>query len=70
MTGEHHFNEVIFEDVEVSDDMIVGSLGDGWKQSLAELAFERSGPERFLSTYPLLQELVLQLENSPINMQK
>ncbi|MBI0579232.1 acyl-CoA dehydrogenase family protein [Neobacillus cucumis] len=64
MTGEHHFNEVIFEDVEVSDDMIVGSLGAGWKQSLAELAFERSGPERFLSTYPLLQELVLQLENS------
>jgi alkylation response protein AidB-like acyl-CoA dehydrogenase len=65
MTGEHHFNEVIFEDVEVSEDMIVGNLGDGWKQSMAELAYERSGPERILSTYPLLQELLLTIENSP-----
>lgn len=65
MTGEHHFNEVIFEDVEISEDMLVGNLGDGWKQSMAELAYERSGPERILSTYPLLQELLLTIENSP-----
>ncbi|QQK81946.1 acyl-CoA dehydrogenase family protein [Salicibibacter cibi] len=58
MTGEHHFNEVIFEDVEISEDMIVGEVGNGWKQSMAELAYERSGPERFLSTYPLLSELI------------
>jgi alkylation response protein AidB-like acyl-CoA dehydrogenase len=64
MTGEHHFNEVIFEDVEVSEEMVVGKLGEGWKQSMAELAFERSGPERILSTYPLLQELLVQLEDS------
>jgi hypothetical protein len=64
MTGEHHFNEVIMEDVEVPDDMVVGIAGNGWKQSLAELAYERSGPERFMSTYPLLAELVRQLANS------
>lgn len=58
MTGEHHFNEVIFEDVKVSDDMVVGEIGNGWKQSMTELAYERSGPERFLSTFPLLVELV------------
>jgi alkylation response protein AidB-like acyl-CoA dehydrogenase len=64
MTGEHHFNEVFFEDVEVTEDMFVGTLGQGWKQSMAELAYERSGPERFLSTYPLLQELLHELGNS------
>ncbi len=58
MTGEHHFNEVIFEDVFMPDEMLVGQVGNGWKQSMAELAYERSGPERFLSTFPLLEELV------------
>jgi hypothetical protein len=62
MTGEHHFNEVIFEDVEVEEDMVVGTIGEGWKQSMEELAFERSGPERILSTYPLLEELINQLQ--------
>jgi hypothetical protein len=64
MTGEHHFNEVIMEDVEVSEDMIIGEEGEGWKQSMAELAYERSGPERFMSTYPLLEELVRRLSGS------
>jgi hypothetical protein len=62
MTGEHHFNEVVFEDVFVSDEMLVGQVGSGWKQGMAELAFERSGPERFLSTFPLLEELVKTLQ--------
>jgi alkylation response protein AidB-like acyl-CoA dehydrogenase len=64
MTGEHHFNEVIMEDVEITEDMIIGEAGQGWKQSLAELAYERSGPERIMSTYPLLAELVKQLSNT------
>jgi hypothetical protein len=58
MTGEHHFNEVIFEDVFIPDEMLVGQVGNGWKQGMTELAYERSGPERFLSTFPLLEELV------------
>ncbi|RFU66040.1 acyl-CoA dehydrogenase [Peribacillus glennii] len=58
MTGEHHFNEVLFEDVFVPVNMLVGQEGNGWKQGMAELAYERSGPERFLSTFPLLEELV------------
>ncbi len=57
MTGEHHFNEVFFEDVFVPDEMAVGVIGNGWAQGMAELAYERSGPERILSTYPLLNEL-------------
>jgi acyl-CoA dehydrogenase len=55
LTGAHHFNEVVLEDVFVPDDMVLGEIGNGWHQVTSELAFERSGPERFLSTYPLLR---------------
>jgi len=57
MDGRHHFNEVLLDDVFVADDMVFGAIGDGWQQVTSELAFERSGPERFLSTFPLLAEL-------------
>ena len=56
LDGGHHFNEVVFEDVVVPRDMLLGEEGAGWHQVTAELAFERSGPERFLSTYPLVAE--------------
>lgn len=58
LTGEHHFNEMVLDDVEVPDDMVLGEVGNGWHQVTSELAFERSGPERFLSTFPLFVELV------------
>lgn len=54
MNGAHHFNEVIFDGAFVPDDMVFGEIGEGWKQVTSELAFERSGPERFLSTFMLL----------------
>ena len=54
MNGAHHFNEVVFDDAFVPDAMIFGEIGDGWTQVTSELAFERSGPERFLSTFPVL----------------
>ncbi|WP_234412627.1 acyl-CoA dehydrogenase family protein [Nocardioides sediminis] len=54
MNGAHHFNEVVLEDVFVPEGHLVGTEGNGWRQVTAELAFERSGPERYLSTYPLL----------------
>jgi acyl-CoA dehydrogenase len=58
MSGEHHFNEVTFDEVFVSDDNVLGEIGAGWHQVTAELSFERSGPERILSTAPLLTALV------------
>ncbi|MBN6886571.1 acyl-CoA dehydrogenase-like protein [Cytobacillus horneckiae] len=58
LTGQHHFNEVFFENVFVPDNRLIGIEGNGWKQGMAELAYERSGPERILSTYPLLDELI------------
>ncbi|HEY1517959.1 MAG TPA: acyl-CoA dehydrogenase family protein [Solirubrobacteraceae bacterium] len=58
ITGEHHFNEVIFEDARVPGEMVLGEPGDGWRLVTAELSLERSGPERFLSTFPLFAALV------------
>ncbi|GAA4078535.1 acyl-CoA dehydrogenase family protein [Nocardioides kongjuensis] len=49
--GSHHFNEVVLDDVEVSDTDVLGEVGQGWRQVTSELKFERSGPERFLSTF-------------------
>ncbi|MBI3214853.1 MAG: acyl-CoA dehydrogenase family protein [Mycobacterium sp.] len=54
MDGAHHFNETTFADVFVPDADVLGEIGDGWHQVTAELSFERSGPERILSTAPLL----------------
>jgi len=54
MGGEHHFNEVTFDDVFVPDADVLGSVGDGWRQVTSELGFERSGPERILSTVTLV----------------
>ena len=61
MTGEHHFNEVVFDGVFVPDGQVVGTIGDGWAQVTSELAYERSGPERLLSTFVLLDTLVGEL---------
>ena len=58
LSGAHHFNEVVFQDAFVPEDMRVGEEGAGWKQVGAELAFERSGPERYLSCLALLVELI------------
>jgi alkylation response protein AidB-like acyl-CoA dehydrogenase len=55
--GEEHFGEVHLQDVFVSDAMVVGELGNGWAQVNAELAYERSGPERYLSSYRVFEEL-------------
>ena len=61
LTGQHHFNEVVLDRVFVPDDMVLGEVGRVWHQVTSELAFERSGPERFLSTFPLLAALVGEL---------
>lgn len=57
MSGEAHFNELHFNDVIVSQSDVVGEVGSGWVQILEQLDYERTGPERVLSTYPLFEEL-------------
>ena len=65
LAGKHHFNEVNFTDAFVPDDARVGNEGDGWKQVTAELGYERSGPERYLSSIALIRELVREVAARP-----
>ncbi|MEL0251729.1 MAG: acyl-CoA dehydrogenase family protein [Novosphingobium sp.] len=61
LTGDAHFAEVFFENVELGEDALVGQEGEGWKQVVAELAFERSGPERIYSSAVLLDAWIRHL---------
>src|SRR5437773_890615 len=65
LAGSHHFNMVVLEDVFVPEDMRVGEEGAGWKQVTTELAFERSGPERYLSSLALVLELIRHAAKDP-----
>ena len=58
LTGESHFNEVFLDDVFVPEAMLIGAEGDGWSQVGAELAYERSGPERYLSSMRVFLEFL------------
>ncbi|GAA0334443.1 acyl-CoA dehydrogenase family protein [Sphingomonas oligophenolica] len=58
LSGAEHFNEVLFDDVRLGPDALIGREGNGWEQVMAELAFERSGPERFLSSIALIKTLI------------
>jgi alkylation response protein AidB-like acyl-CoA dehydrogenase len=69
LTGSEHFNEVFFDDVELSDDDLVGGEGQGWSQVTAELAYERSGPERILSCMALVHALIDVVGRSPDALQ-
>src|SRR6202035_3438852 len=65
MSGAHHFNEVLFDQVFVPDADVLGEVGDGWHQVTSELSFERSGPERILSTAPLIVAAIQALSSGP-----
>jgi len=56
LAGDAHFSEIFFDDVELDGDALIGREGAGWEQVTAELAFERSGPERLYSSIVLLEE--------------
>jgi len=66
MNGRHHFNEVILDEAFVPDDMVFGQIGNGWQQVTSELSFERSGPERLLSTFVLLPQLAASMAGGRI----
>lgn len=65
MAGGREFNEVHFTDMVVPDNAVLGEVDGAWKQATAELAYERSGPERFLDTYFVLTALMKVIGESP-----
>lgn len=56
LSGDSHFCEVFFDNVQLAEDALIGAEGAGWEQVTAELAFERSGPERLFSSIVLFDE--------------
>ena len=56
LSGDRHFCEVFFESVRLGADALIGAEGQGWEQVMAELAFERSGPERLFSSIVLFDQ--------------
>ena len=69
MASQHEFNEVVFDSVFVSDDMVLGPVDQGWGQLLSELAFERSGPDRFLSAHGLFMRFVDEVGTDPTDQE-
>ena len=65
LAGDSDFNEVVFDDCFVGDDALVGKAGNGWEQVTSELGYERSGPERFLSSFRVLVEFVRAVGTDP-----
>ncbi|QQO12606.1 acyl-CoA dehydrogenase family protein [Bradyrhizobium diazoefficiens] len=65
LSGGHEFNEVFFKSCFVPDDMMIGKPGEGWTRVTGELAFERAGPDRFMSDIRLLVELVDKIGREP-----
>jgi len=65
LSGDAHFSEVFFDNVQLGPDALVGTEGSGWQQVNAELAFERSGPERIYSSIVLLESWIALLRDSP-----
>ncbi|HEU0229083.1 MAG TPA: acyl-CoA dehydrogenase family protein [Burkholderiaceae bacterium] len=55
VAGDAHFSEVFFDNVALAPEALIGDEGQGWAQVNAELAFERSGPERVYSSMVLLE---------------
>lgn len=58
--GTADFCEVVFDSVFVPDEFVLGQIGQGWSQNTSELAYERGGPDRWLSSYLLIEELLRQ----------
>ena len=56
LTGDSHFSEVFFDNVRLEEGSLIGAEGNGWEQVTAELAFERSGPERFYTSMVVFDE--------------
>jgi alkylation response protein AidB-like acyl-CoA dehydrogenase len=58
LDGTEHFNEVVLRDVLVPDELVLGAVGQGWAQNTSELAHERGGPDRWLSTYLVVEHFL------------
>jgi alkylation response protein AidB-like acyl-CoA dehydrogenase len=57
MLGPHHLNEVFLDEVPVTREDVLGSIGDGWRVMRDALAYERVGIARYARCESLLTRL-------------
>ena len=48
---------MVFDGVEVAGWRLLGKAGSAWRQIVRQLDYERSGPERFLTTFPAFEAI-------------
>ncbi|MFC1982214.1 acyl-CoA dehydrogenase family protein [Chloroflexota bacterium] len=58
ITGHEAWNEVFFDNVRVPKTALIGKKGSGFFQVLGQLDYERSGMERLMGNYPLLEAII------------
>ena len=66
LDGSHHFNEVTFNEVFVPDINVVGDVGMGWHQNTTEMAYERGGPDRWLSPFSTVEQLLREAKGTDL----
>jgi alkylation response protein AidB-like acyl-CoA dehydrogenase len=64
--GTADFCEVVFDETFVPDDLVLGEVGAGWTQNASELVYERGGPDRFLSTYLVVEEFLRECSSETV----
>jgi alkylation response protein AidB-like acyl-CoA dehydrogenase len=69
LDGTADFNEVVLSDVFVPDELLLGEAGMGWAQSASELAYERGGPDRWLSTYIVVEQFLREHQTEPVQVE-
>ncbi|MGH9114088.1 MAG: acyl-CoA dehydrogenase family protein [Acidimicrobiales bacterium] len=58
LAGPHEFNEVLFDDVVVPRDCLLGAQDGGWELIVAGLTFERAGIARYARAGRMIELLV------------
>jgi alkylation response protein AidB-like acyl-CoA dehydrogenase len=64
LTGDRHFAEVLFDEVRVPRDNVVGELNGSWKQTMRQLEHERGGIDRLLSNRALYRDSLPKADRS------
>ena len=66
LDGSHHFNEVTFNEVFVPEMNVLGDPGMGWHQNTTEMAYERGGPDRWLSPFSTVEQLLREAKGTEL----
>ncbi len=65
MAGQHDFNQIFFDNVQVPKDNLVGEENRGWYVGVTLLDFERSGIEYSAQSRRLLDDVTEHLRSNP-----